>query len=670
MPRENRGAFLRGLGRIFNDGSASTDETTDGVFRAMSLANLSPTALLAAAVAVMLAVTMAVGTMLTMDLTRSTARGFEGAIIAEPAGAVVTGRVLDGDGGPIVGARVARGSDRAKAPFVETTTDAEGRFTFEDVPAGELILTARARGRAPDLRELTIGRGRQSVEFRLGPGASIRGRVVDVHDRPLAGALVAVDEWRGHRSLDWSMVTDVDGRFRWDEAPNNSVRIAVGKPGNHADRRYCLMIPHRAERTIVMCEPLHIRGSVIDAETGRTITSFTIVSGHSWGDGEPVTWEYERPQEVTGASYDITLSTIYPRHFLYVRADGHEDGVSRAFHAGENRVDFDFRLRRGNWTEGVVRLPDRSPLAGAVVHLVSPSNPLSINDHSVPGGLHGEIPFKTGAAGRFRFERQEPPYTILVIHDRGCAEQTVKVHPPGVFDLTIQPWGRIEGTLRIGKRPGARERIWVYHDHHDDPPDAVLSWIREETTDDSGRFVFDRIRPGMARVMQVVRVENPPDTWTTSPTLSEEIDVAPNATARVDLGGTGRPVVGKLTAPAELAGRVNWLDTDNTLTAKPTPADRLSTAIKDPSRAIDGRSAQLPRSVIADKAGSFRIEDVPAGTYDLNFEIRKPALNLDDWPTKAMATARREVTVPEMPGGRSDEPLDLGTIPLVPVKNP
>ena len=34
-----------------------------------------------------------------------------------------------------------------------------------------------------------------------------------------------------------------------------------------------------------------------------------------------------------------------------------------------------------------------------------------------------------------------------------------------------------------------------------------------------------------------------------------------------------------------------------------------------------------------------------------------------------MATARREVTVPEMPGGRSDEPLDLGTIPLVPIKN-
>ena len=35
--------------------------------------------------------------------------------------------------------------------------------------------------------------------------------------------------------------------------------------------------------------------------------------------------------------------------------------------------------------------------------------------------------------------------------------------------------------------------------------------------------------------------------------------------------------------------------------------------------------------------------------------------------SEAIAKARREVTVPEMPGGRSDEPLDLGEIPLIPV---
>jgi hypothetical protein len=297
-----------------------------------------------------------------------------------------------------------------------------------------------------------------------------------------------------------------------------------------------------------------------------------------------------------------------------------------------------------------------------------------MHDSFMPA-FRSPLPFKTRtrADGRFRFDRQEPPYTILVIHDRGCAEQTIMGKPPAVFDLTIQPWGRIEGTLRIGKRPGAREKIDVVYDHRSDPPDAVPSWTREDFTDDSGRFFFDRIKPGTAHVARVVEVQASPNSWTVvSPTNSMQIDVAPNATARVNLGGTGQPVVGKLTAPAEFAVRVNWLQSDNTLTAKPTAADRGSAANPNPSGASVGRFARQPWSVILNKDGSFRIEEVQTGTYDLNFVVLEPPLvpNPDAPPTdRAMATARREVTVPEMPGGRSDEPLDLGTIPLVPIKN-
>jgi len=50
--------------------------------------------------------------------------------------------------------------------------------------------------------------------------------------------------------------------------------------------------------------------------------------------------------------------------------------------------------------------------------------------------------------------------------------------------------------------------------------------------------------------------------------------------------------------------------------------------------------------------GSFRIEDVPAGTYWLR--LRVPGL-----PNNTFV---KEVVVPEMPGGRSDLPLDLGVV--------
>ncbi len=74
--------------------------------------------------------------------------------------------------------------------------------------------------------------------------------------------------------------------------------------------------------------------------------------------------------------------------------------------------------------------------------------------------------------------------------------------------------------------------------------------------------------------------------------------------------------------------------------------------------------------MVLDKDGSFRVEDVEAGAYDLIFVINEPSRDPQGSPPAMHGSGRpaATVTVPEMPGGRSDEPLDLGTIPLVPIK--
>ena len=59
-----------------------------------------------------------------------------------------------------------------------------------------------------------------------------------------------------------------------------------------------------------------------------------------------------------------------------------------------------------------------------------------------------------------------------------------------------------------------------------------------------------------------------------------------------------------------------------------------------------------------------------AGTYDLNLVINEPSRDPRGFISShvPLASAQREVIVPEMPGGRSDKPLDLGAIPLVPLE--
>ena len=59
--------------------------------------------------------------------------------------------------------------------------------------------------------------------------------------------------------------------------------------------------------------------------------------------------------------------------------------------------------------------------------------------------------------------------------------------------------------------------------------------------------------------------------------------------------------------------------------------------------------------------GTFRIEDVPAGQYVLDLHFRGRTSRTREACTPP-PTAK--VTVPAIPGGRSDEPLDMGAIRL------
>jgi hypothetical protein len=61
--------------------------------------------------------------------------------------------------------------------------------------------------------------------------------------------------------------------------------------------------------------------------------------------------------------------------------------------------------------------------------------------------------------------------------------------------------------------------------------------------------------------------------------------------------------------------------------------------------------------------GSFRVDDVPAGDYQLSINLRQTA-----GPSSVMrgiAMGYADFTVPEMSGGRSDEPLVLDPVPIV-----
>jgi len=90
-----------------------------------------------------------------------------------------------------------------------------------------------------------------------------------------------------------------------------------------------------------------------------------------------------------------------------------------------------------------------------------------------------------------------------------------------------------------------------------DTAKTIVRWDGKLTTDATGRFMFDRVRPSDAAISREVLIKPSASTRELGHTRTVEVRIAPGATERVTMGGTGRPVIGKVTAPAGLAGPID-----------------------------------------------------------------------------------------------------------------
>jgi hypothetical protein len=157
------------------------------------------------------------------------------------------------------------------------------------------------------------------------------------------------------------------------------------------------------------------------------------------------------------------------------------------------------------------------------------------------------------------------------------------------------------------------------------------------------------------------------------------VTVKPDGTTCVDLGGTGRPVTGRFTLPAGIKAGALFPYLNQTL-ERIRPEPPLPEGLSGDERekwldkwlataegeAYSRSECSLDTNVRPD--GRFRIEDVPAGKYRLQSEVREPSNDLPGSYGPVLASIETEVVVPEIPGGRSDVPLDVGTIELKPIQ--
>ncbi len=566
------------------------------------------------------------------------------AVIVLKRGFTVKGRVLDPQGKPLAGARVSAGGTWSSEPKV--TSDARGDFLLENCQPGASPVTVRAEGFAPDLREVHP-EDQPTLQFRLSPGHTLRGQVVDRQGKPVAGAGVAANTWRAQQSLDFRIDTGKDGRFEWRSAPADVVLYDVWKPGFMSRRRVALP-PDGAEQTITLDPVLVISGRVTDASSGKPVPAFRLVQGLVFSNNPRISWMVQNAAQFTGGSYTVKHDEPYDGYAVRVEATGFRPADSRVFKPGESTPSFDFALARAAPTDlltGTVLRPDGRPAAGAEVALATPEHPLVFYMEQVRFSRGNGMSFaKTGPDGRFTFDAPDGPFVLAAMSDDGYAELHGK---SGI--LTLEAWGKVKGQAFMGRQPAANQPISISPRDYRPVENGVNAFHGTHTrTDAQGRFVFDRVIPGPSEVARVVVTDFGNGRSQHMGCWQEPVDVEPGETVEVRIGGKGRPVIGRFVLKAAPGVPVDWRRNRPATVMK-----RRGFNLLPAPRENDRFAASL------DKDGRFRIDDVPPGDYELTITIDGPPALDRPGPVTALGRVKVPIDVPE---GDADAPVDLGDI--------
>jgi RNA polymerase sigma factor (sigma-70 family) len=613
-------------------------------------------------------------------LSLKTARAGTEAFVMRP-GLQVAGDAHDSHGQAVSGATVTLAYSPNHADFIRTTTDPAGRFVFAHVNdktgLGRFCVSVEAVGFSPAWKMLVSREGTPLLDFELTPGKPFTGRVLDSQGLPVSGARVE-PQWQECHFLDWKGTTDADGRFVWLSAPTEGeIEFRVRKAG------FLMATQRRAAAQagaikITLSPAIRVRGSVTDAKTGHPIPAFQVIEGETVGSG---TFWRRGGSAARDGRFEVS-PFIYDRpgiaFFIQITAKGYRPAASRAIIPGEKDVEIDFKLEKGTGPSGLVKLPDGSPEAGADVYLNSPKYGLPIENNRQSFLLRGPDSHwaKTDSQGRFSFEPKDEPFGVFVLSAKGVAQKSAsELEQSGT--LTLEPFGRIEGTLRVGPEPGARQPIRVQLDRRKYASDHQFQFFEYTTkTDDHGRFLVEDVMPGEALVRREAPGSGGGRLYLAS---APPVDVVSGQTVNVAFGGLGRPVTGHVAVPAGSARKFDLAVGSGSLILDqpdmPLPegfmtwdqAKRYAYS-KTWSLSALGRAhrrAGRMHMFLIDADGAFRIDDVLPGSYKLSIHLGDPpGLVGGSAGSHISGSLERPLEVKAIPGGRTDAPLDLGSLEI------
>lgn len=477
------------------------------------------------------------------------------------------------------------------------TTDEEGRFRIEPVPAGVLLVRAEIPGHlgGPGYvrREIGPGEAIEDLEIVFAGGHDLPIEVVNAQGDPISGASVTLPS-PGRRSFS----TGEDGKLHL----RGLAEATIDKIEVHAEGfapRVLRDVSADGELLVVMLAPAGwLTGTVYDGSTGEPIPAFVIRA-------VPV----RTGERLLGHHASRTFSDLEGRfHFdglaagLYrveIYAEDHLPEIRESIQIGvESETPLPpVHLDPGHRLEGVVTDAETGePVVGIVPHI----EPLDDADHrtaSLERGHQWGLASTRGTDEEGRFSRgglAEGHYLLAFLEDRYALwADLVELPRPetaGTLDIRLGAGGRIEIEVRdADEQPVENANVCLH------PPQHLtrLIFLTGEdnaglcgSTDSDGRHLIDMRLPAGRWAATLGGVEPGPD--------DPVVELRDHDEVTIVLQREG----------AVIGGAVRWK-------GKPVPSGNVTLLVASD----EGGRPFVTRTRIAD--GAYELGPVPPGRYEI-----------------------------------------------------
>lgn len=461
-------------------------------------------------------------------------------------GTSIGGRVTDIDGAPVEGAQIrARRNVKLAGELMMFSmlmppavghvaySSAGGGFSVARIEPGIYQVEVRALGFAKKMvPHFEVTEAPATLDFSLDPGGTIRGRVVDHEQRPLAGievvAFLRLEERtdaddpraRGRERMQEEMVklgglgaamtkSSAEGTYELTHLPEGEFRVVARAPGYRPDEIESVTAGDRVP-DLVLAPHSKIVGRVLDGATGGAVRNYEVRLERTEKTGDMDLWRNRQPVDHPEGLFEYDQLGDGEYRVKVTARDYVPASKVVPLPAG-SEIEVEVVLDPGSRIEGVVYAAgSKGPIPGASIYLRSTSNA-----EGYDWTYNQER--RTDEDGRFLLGGlQDGTYRVSISHpefypdERNTTEFRIPLEEPTELSVAMHSAGRVKGKIRnlppIDRRTGGYHLVLTLIDETGPGRNADAgepaarkftsqAWLRED-----GGYLAESVRPGKYQV--------------------------------------------------------------------------------------------------------------------------------------------------------------------------